>query len=99
MRIAIGVLALLLSAGCGSPVTVDNNVGFVRTALFEDARRVLAEQGIEIVKGQSLGNVTGIRVAGGDSWWAVKILLQWRRGKEPGAYITREEFEQGLENP
>jgi hypothetical protein len=91
---------LILAVGCaGPPYTADNNVGFVKEALFDDASRVLAEQGIRVERGQAVGDLTGVRVAFGDVWWATQILVQWRRGKEPGSYVTREEFELQLENP
>ncbi len=92
-------LPLLLAAGCATSLSADHNVGMVRTEFFDDAVEVLKKEGIYAERGQSVGDSAGIRVSPQDAYWATKILLQWRRGKEPGAYITREEFEMQLENP
>jgi hypothetical protein len=93
------VLLLLLAAGCATSMTVDHNVGLVKNEFLDDAMEVLEKEGITAERGQTVGNSTGIRVSHQDAYWATKILLQWRRTKDPGAYITREEFEMQLEYP
>ena len=100
MRNAAVLLALALVAGCAPPpYTADNNIGMVQESLFEEAAAVLAREGVEVQRGATYGTLTGIRVSYGDSFWATKVLLQWRRTKDPGAFITREEFTMGPENP
>jgi hypothetical protein len=42
--------------------------------------------------GDHVVGVIGIRVPTEDAFRATKILLEWRRDKGPGAFLTREEF-------
>src|SRR3954468_11915499 len=85
-------LALVLVAGCGPSLTVDNAIGVVKSALFADAEQVLEREGIHVEGGDSVTGVTGIRVPAEDAYRATRILLEWRRDKGPGAFLTREEF-------
>jgi hypothetical protein len=59
---------------------------------------VLARAGIASERGQGVSGVTGILVRPEDAYTATKVLVEWRRGKAPGAYITRTEFEMQLED-
>jgi len=91
-------MILVLAAGCGPSLTVDNSIGVVKSALFADAERVLEREGIHVEGGDSAVGVTGIRVPPEDAFRATKILLEWRRDKGPGAFLTREEFVGHLED-
>ena len=97
MRRSIALLALVVVAGCAPPpYTADHNVGMVKDALFDDAAAVLAREGIVVQRGLGVSGRTGVRVAPEDAFQATKILTEWRRGKEPGAFLTRTEFEMQL---
>jgi hypothetical protein len=85
-------MALVLVAGCGPTLTVDNAIGVVKSTLFDDAERVLEREGIHVQAGDHVVGVIGIRVPTEDAFRATKILLEWRRDKGPGAFLTREEF-------
>jgi hypothetical protein len=94
------VLFLSLAAGCAGPeLSPEHNIGFVQSGFIDEAVEVLGRQGIHAQPGLQYPGLTGIRVDDKDVYWATRILLQWRRGKQPGAYVTREEFEMGLEYP
>jgi hypothetical protein len=94
----LALLILVLAAGCAPPpYDVEHNIGMVKDSLFEDAAAVLSREGIAYRQGQGVSGLTGIRVAHEDAFLATRILLQWRRGKEPGAFLTREEFQMSLE--
>ena len=100
MRRRLALLTLLFAAGCAAPpYSADYNIGMVKTALVDEAVDLLAGQGVRAQKGLDFGGHTGLRVLPEQSYWATKVLLQWRRTQEPGAFLTREEFEMGLENP
>jgi hypothetical protein len=100
MRRRLVLLPLLFAAGCAAPpYTADYNIGMVKTALLEEAVDLLAGQGVHAQKGAEYGGHTGLRVMPEQSYWATRVLLQWRRTQEPGAFLTREEFEMGVENP
>jgi len=95
----IAVLAVAAAAGCAPPpLTADHNIGMVKDALFEEAVTLLAREGIPMQRGLGISGVTGVRVAPEDAFRATKILTEWRRVKEPGAFITRTEFEMQMED-
>jgi len=100
MRRHLSFLTVLFAAGCAAPpYSADYNIGLVKTALLEEAVDLLAGQGVHAQKGVEFGSHTGIRVLPEQSYWATRVLLQWRRTREPGAFVTREEFEMRDENP
>jgi len=100
VRRRLSLLTLLCAAGCASPpYSADDNIGMVKTALVDEAIDLLAGQGVHARKGLEFGGHTGLRVEPEQSFWATRVLLQWRRTQEPGAFLTREEFEMGIENP
>lgn len=90
------LLLALMIAGCGPSLTVDNNIGMVKDDVYEEAVKVLANQGIRSERGSRVAGATGVRVAPDSAFMATNILLQWRRGKDPGAYITHTELEMQL---
>lgn len=98
MNRATAFLALLLAAGCAAPpYDFSHNIGMVKDPLFDEAAAILEREGIRVEKGESTGTVTGIRVAHESAYSATRFLVEWRRGKPAGAFITREEFQMGLE--
>jgi len=96
----LALLILLFGAGCASPpYSVDCNIGMVKTSLVDEVVDLLAGQGVRAQAGPEFGSHTGLRVLPEQSFWATRVLLQWRRTQEPGAFLTREEFEMGVEAP
>lgn len=93
----IAVLALVAVAGCATSYTADNNIGMVKDDLYEEAATLLAREGIPAQRGLGVSGRSGVRVAPKDAFRATKILTEWRRGKEPGTFLTRTEFEMQLE--
>ena len=90
---------LLLAAGCGgSELTVNNSIGLVKNERFDEVVSVLEREGIHVESGDRIQGSTSVRVPAEDAYRATRFLLEWRRDKGPGAYITREEFLQQLEN-
>jgi len=90
-------IGLLLFAGCAPPYGVEHSIGVVKTPLWEEAAAVLRREGIVVVEGETNLGLTGIRVGHEDAFRATKFLLEWRRTKPPGAYLTREEYVASIE--
>lgn len=96
MRAICPVLVLL--AGCaGPPYGVEHSIGVVQSPLFEEAASILRREGIVVVEGETTMGITGIRVAHEDAFRATRFMLEWRRTKPPGAFLTREEFAMRIE--
>ena len=92
-------VALLAAAGCaGPPYGPEYSIGVVKEPLFDEAAAILTREGIRFRKGDSTGSVTGVRTHPDDAFRATRILVEWRRGKPIGSFLTREEFQMGLEN-
>lgn len=92
------MLLLILLAGCAPPpYDADHGIGVVKSPLYQEAARILEREGIRVREGETTMGVTGVRVAFEDAYRATKFLLEWRRGKDSGAFLTREEFQMQLE--
>jgi hypothetical protein len=98
MNRSTAFLALLLAAGCAAPLyDFSHNIGVVKNPLLDEAIGILEREGIRVEKGENTGTVTGIRVAHESAYSATRYLMEWRRGKPPGSFFSREEFLKGLE--
>jgi len=93
----VSCIALLLFAGCAPPYGVEHSIGVVKTPLWEEAAAVLRREGMVVGEGETNLGLTGIRVAHEDAFRATKFLMEWRRTKPPGAYLTREEYVMSIE--
>jgi hypothetical protein len=92
-------LLVLLAGGCAPPPHgAEHAIGVIKDSLVPDALAVLEREGIRVQEGGSNLGVTGIRVFPEDAPRATRILLEWRRGKDPGAFLTRDEFQMQLDD-